>query len=282
MSSIEYLTELRSYLDTLPDAECEAAVAFYSNEFDKGDSETSVMLRLGNPYSLAKRIIAESSDFNDSSVYRNLKKDGMTNAVFPKVDYKEPEKEILPKVKTAYDKLKPSYSSPPPPKYIKSEKRTKGVIIGVFIAVFATAFFFLAIGGLVGLRSYQISHQAFEEAFEDTAMPVHEIIAETNVLDETVLPSSPVINSISIDATNTDVTFVYGDSYIVEHSGSVDISNYGERVEITGNGGEIRICITDDIDNLNIVMTGGSLTTADHDISNLTLNLTGTEIFIIG
>jgi hypothetical protein len=280
MSSIEYLTELRTYLDSLPEAECEAAVSFYKNEFNKGDSETSVMLRLGNPYSLAKRIIAESSDFNDSIIYKNLKKDGVTNAVYPKVDYREPETEILPKVKTAYDKPKPSYSSPPPPKNIKSEKRKTKVLTGIFIAAFALMVFFVAVTALISASSYKIS----TDIIEATAMPVpvYEVSPEPEAFDETVLPSSPVINSISIFATDTDITFVYGDSYIVEHSGTVDISNYGEEVEIIGNGGEIRICITDDIDNLNLVMTGGSLTTGIQNISNLTLTLTDTEIFIIG
>jgi hypothetical protein len=278
MSSTEYLTELRTYLDTLPEAECEAAVTFYKNEFNKGDSETSVMLRLGNPYSLAKRIIAESSDFNDSIIYKNLKKDGMTNAeIFTKTDYKEPEADPIPKIKTAYDKPRTGYTSPPSVRNIKSEKNKKRAITGVFIAVFAAAIFFIAVTAILSATTYHISSDSIE------AIAMRDIEASTEIMpvDENIVLSSPVINGISIFATDTDVTIIYGNSYRVEHSGTVDIANYGSETEIIGNGGEITICITDDIDSLNLVMTGGSLRTAVHDISNLTLTLTETELYII-
>jgi hypothetical protein len=81
MTADEYLSELRGYLEVLPQIESDAALRFYKKEFERAGSDTSAMLRLGNPYSLAKRIISESSDFNKSEQYINLKKDGMTNAV---------------------------------------------------------------------------------------------------------------------------------------------------------------------------------------------------------
>jgi hypothetical protein len=280
MSSNEYLTELRSYLDTLPESECEAAITFYRNEFNKGDSETSVMLRLGNPYSLAKRIIAESSDFNDSTIYKNLKKDGMTNAFSLKTGYKEPETDILPKVKTAYDKPQASYASPPAPKNIKSERRKIGAIIGVFIGVFTAAIFFVTMTSIVSARTYKISH----DIIEATAMPVpvYEVSPEPEAFDENYLPPSLVTNSISIHGTDTHITINHSDTYRVEHSGTIDITNSGEEAEIIGNGGEVTIYLNDDIEHLNIVLTGGTLTFEPTEIMEYaTLNLSTVDTQII-
>ncbi|MDR0974655.1 MAG: DUF4097 family beta strand repeat-containing protein [Ruminococcus sp.] len=153
MTADEYLSELRSYLDVLPNIEADAATAFYQKDFERTDSDTSVMLRLGNPYALAKKIISEQSDFNKSEQYKNLKKDGMTNAVslenidtdyLPRRenvnqnlssdytadyrpdfqnDYKsnvqtafspsDQTPDTVPKIKTAYDSKVPRYSPPP-------------------------------------------------------------------------------------------------------------------------------------------------------------------------
>jgi hypothetical protein len=114
----EYIAELNDHLSVLPDIERETAVSYYKLVFEKSGNSIDVMLKYGNPYALAKRIISEHSDFNETVQYQNLKRDRMTassmETAYAETTYAEPERLI---VKTAdeeiYPKANRSYSDKP-------------------------------------------------------------------------------------------------------------------------------------------------------------------------
>jgi hypothetical protein len=85
MDYTEYLRELEEYLDVLPPEIKKAALKYYKNIFEEAGEagEMGVLLRLGSAYSLAKKIIAEKSDYTDTESYKAMRLD------FP--DYGFPE-----------------------------------------------------------------------------------------------------------------------------------------------------------------------------------------------
>jgi hypothetical protein len=88
MDSVEFLKELEEHLAVLPEEIRKAALAFYTKQFEEvGEAgESGLLLELGNPYTLAKNIIAENSEYTSGESYINLKKD------FPELTSEKPER----------------------------------------------------------------------------------------------------------------------------------------------------------------------------------------------
>jgi hypothetical protein len=281
MTADEYLSELRGYLEILPQIESDAALLFYKKEFEKAGSDTSVMLRLGNPYALAKRIISESADFNKSEQYKNLKKDGMTNAsyVLPeadlmpqrtnaqpniktadiKMEYIPAEKfpETAPKIKTAYDNTpKPSAAYiPPPPGSGKIPRKGKfshkklilGCIAGFFILglTLATALYVDEAWDYPGEHGPVVTHIVAE--------PVEYTVYNENGVSEDgasylgmplqTVEFTDAVDLININISNADVVIVSGDTFRVNHTENitVDFSSGFLNVTNENDGGYIKI-----------------------------------------
>jgi hypothetical protein len=296
MSSSEYLAELHSYLETLSPIECEAALHYYENEFEKGDSETSVMLRLGNPYSLAKRIIAENSDFNESTVYKNLKKDGVTSTVpdklqskenYPNIDYKEPEKYVLPKVKTAYDKPSAAYVSPPVKKSNRSGKGRLFAVGAVAICFFLACVFFTGIAFIVGSRnraniSYTYPESTAVAIAEDIYAP--DYVEPVEMVDDKLYIQEPVGNFyyLNINVTGSEVKILKSDTIRIEHTSNINVSDYSsDNITIDGFDGKVIIYLDDNIENIQINIVDGTLILESSEIFDADyLGLNATESVI--
>jgi uncharacterized membrane protein len=92
MDYTEYLRELEEHLEVLPPEIRKAALEYYKKIFEEAGEagEMGVLLRLGSAFSLAKKIVAEKSDYTDTDSYKALKLD------FP--DYAFPKTEEAPSV----------------------------------------------------------------------------------------------------------------------------------------------------------------------------------------
>jgi hypothetical protein len=123
MDYTEYLRELEEYLDVLPPEIKKAALEYYKKLFEESGEagEMGVLLRLGSAFSLAKKIIAEKSDYTDTDSYKALKLD------FPEYAFPEAEAESAPAPSVGADSIRPQnisdapapspaeYKAPPPP-----------------------------------------------------------------------------------------------------------------------------------------------------------------------
>ncbi|MDR0903984.1 MAG: hypothetical protein LBM59_05070 [Ruminococcus sp.] len=281
MTSAEYLSELRGYIDVLPQLEAEAALQFYKNEFEKSGSDTSVMLRLGNPYALAKRIISEQSEYNKSEQYKNLKKDGMTNAanaaepdLMPqynfdnknitsdyspntRVDYMPSEKypENAPRIKTAFDSNpSPAAHYIPPPQKQKPHngkfspaKFVIGCLAGFFILGMTAA----AVAFIDAAWDYPGEHRSYEtyaapELVEQVIYSDNGISADGESFLGMFLQTeefADAVDAININLNNSDVVIVAGDSFRVSHTEHITVDFSGGFLNVTNesDGGYLKI-----------------------------------------
>ncbi|MDR0987054.1 MAG: hypothetical protein LBL98_05120 [Ruminococcus sp.] len=291
MTSTEYLAELRGHLDVLPQDESEAALRFYKNEFYRSDSETSVMLRLGNPYALAKRIIAEGAEFNNSEQYKNLKKDGVTNTSqgLTEADLM-PERDVL-KIKTAFDRdAKPSagYIPPPPGSGISSRKgkfKTGKFILGCLVGFFILGMTFAAAAFLDTAWAHPVDYgavqvQMVEEPVEFTFYNENGVSEDgANFLGMPLLTQefADTVDSININLNNTDVDIVSGDTFRVTHTEHIRLDFSGGFLNVTNgsDGGYLKIEVpeTDAQSSLTLNLSNGNVGLEDIKLARLSLNI---------
>jgi hypothetical protein len=108
MDYTEYLRELEEHLEVLPPEIRKAALEYYKKIFEESGEagEMGVLLRLGSAFSLAKKIVAEKSDYTDTDSYKALKLD------FP--DYAFPKTEETPAPSVGADSIRPQNTSDAP------------------------------------------------------------------------------------------------------------------------------------------------------------------------
>jgi hypothetical protein len=273
MDSTEFLKELEEHLAVLPDEIKKAASAYYAKLFEEAGEagESGLLLELGNPYTLAKNIISENSDFTSDESYINLKKD------FPEINHFEEEQkpeweqpidlnkefdrevslaknvyhtekaintykthsepDIMPKPKVVVAPDKGSRYTPPP----KSPKKVGNTLAKVFVGLFAA--FGLMSTMLIGLAL--IANQAVSEDYGPLTYPAEYV---ENV--DTIMPVPfentaayswdfvGVVNSVEIENEYSNLTIVK-DGYFKVESDSADAQS--DQIEVSFEEGKLSV-----------------------------------------
>jgi uncharacterized membrane protein len=297
MTRAEFLSELSEHLSVLPEVTRREAVSYYENIFLSGTSDTAVMLRLGNPYILAKRIISEQSEWNETPQYQNLKRDGMTPVTFaePPESYPQREEAVIKTAEQGTEYRAPSAE-------YRGRKRIKhplllllSILVGIPVLTIGVIGAAVLAHDIGTWNSQPNQYIAATEMFAVPEMisppdPVTDSLLPDNVL-YSILPEkknetgsswqslSGSLNTVNMELFETDVTIRPGD-FSIEYSANLDYSftNGVLTVESSDPGGSLTLYVPKYVKTLNLKMFGGNIYCTDTVIAETVLELTDTEV----
>jgi hypothetical protein len=300
MDSAEFLKELEEHLSVLPGEVIKSASAYYRQRFDEaGESgEMGLLLELGNPYTLAKNIIAENSDYTSTASYINLKKDlPEMNQTTRNSEWEKPaeperepeleiplaseryyaekainayktnvEQDIMPKPKVVVTPEKGNRYAPPP---ISKNPKRQNIAATVFIGLFAALGLMFAL--LLGIAFIFNANTGTEYGAIATPVEYTEIAAPVDYYETAAYSQNfeGAVTSIVVENDLANVTIVR-DGYFKVESDSANIGSEPIKaslidgkftVNTSVGAGNVTVHLPNSIDGeISVNVTGGTVT----------------------